>query len=106
MCELGLINQINVASITIDDAFTTRCSRFLHAKQESEIMMILTSVLANLGHLPLDRCIWSHSTALLDYCATGGATNQSRATDILRRYLLALGETCTGESFVFEYEPK
>ena len=40
---------MNVAAITIDGAFTTRCSRFLHAKQESEIMMILTSVLANLG---------------------------------------------------------
>ena len=46
---LGLINQMNVAAITIDGTFTTRCSQFLHAKQESEIMMILTSVLANLG---------------------------------------------------------
>ena len=33
----------------IDGAFTTRRSRFLHEKQESENMMILTSVLANLG---------------------------------------------------------
>ena len=41
-------NRMNVAAITIDGAFTTRCSRFLHAKQESDIMMILTSVLANL----------------------------------------------------------
>ena len=40
---------MNVAAITIDGAFTTQCSRFLHAKQESEIMMILTLVLANLG---------------------------------------------------------
>ena len=40
---------MNVAAITNDGAFTTRRSRFLHAKQESEIMMILTSVLANLG---------------------------------------------------------
>ena len=42
-------HRMNVAAITIDGAFATRCSRFLHAKQESEIMMILTSVLANLG---------------------------------------------------------
>ena len=41
--------QMNVTAITIDGAFTTRYGRFLHAKQESEIMMILTSVLANLG---------------------------------------------------------
>ena len=40
---------MNVAAITIDGAFATQCSQFLHAKQESEIMMILTSVLANLG---------------------------------------------------------
>ena len=40
--------RMNVAAITIDGAFTTWRSRFLHAKQESEIMMILTSVLANL----------------------------------------------------------
>ena len=42
-------HRMNVAAITIDGAFATRCSRFLHAKQESEIMMILTSVLANFG---------------------------------------------------------
>ena len=42
-------HQMNVAAITIDGAFTTWCSWFLHAKQESETMMILTSVLANLG---------------------------------------------------------
>ena len=41
--------RMNVATITIDGAFTTRRSRFLHAKQVSEIMMILTSVLANLS---------------------------------------------------------
>ena len=40
----------------------------------------------------MDRCIWSHAIALLANCATGGATNQSRATDILRRYLLAVIE--------------
>ena len=40
---------MNVAAITDDGLFTTWCSRFLHAKQESEIMMILSSVLANLG---------------------------------------------------------
>ena len=40
---------MNIAAITIDSAFNTQYSRFLHAKQESEIMMILTSVLANLS---------------------------------------------------------
>ena len=40
---------MNVAAITDDDLFTTWCSRFLHAKQETEILMILTSVIANLG---------------------------------------------------------
>ena len=45
----GALLRMNVAAITIHGAFTTRCSRFLHATQESEIMMILTLVLANLG---------------------------------------------------------
>ena len=47
--ELGLINRMNVAAITNDGAFTTRRSRSLHAKQESEVMTIVISVLANLG---------------------------------------------------------
>ena len=40
---------MNVAAITNDGAFTTRHSQSLHAKQESEVMTILTSVLAKLG---------------------------------------------------------
>ena len=43
------LTRMNVATITIDVTFTTRCNRFLYAEQESEIMMILTSVLDNLG---------------------------------------------------------
>ena len=80
--------RINVAAITIDGAFTTRRSRFLHAKQESEIMMILTSVLANLGSSTVGSPYLVPPTALLANCATGGATNHSRATDILRRCFL------------------
>ena len=48
--QLGLINRMKVAGITRLMALsTTWCSPIIHAKQESEIVMILTSILANLG---------------------------------------------------------
>ena len=80
---------MNVVTITIDGAFTTRRSRFLHAKQESEIMMILTSVLANLGSSTVRSPYLVPHYCPACYCATGGATNQSHATDVLRHCFLS-----------------
>ena len=63
---------MEVAVITVDGTFN---SHFVHAKQESEIMMILTSVLANLyANHALNRSMWSRATVLLANCATGIAT--------------------------------
>ena len=83
--------QMNVAAITIDGTFATQCSRFLHAKQESEIMMILTSVLANLGSSFVVSLYLVPRYCPAHY-ATGVATTQSRATDVLSRYFLGLLE--------------
>ena len=46
---LGMINRMKVAAIPVIALLTTWCSPFIHAKQDSEIMMVLSLILANLG---------------------------------------------------------
>ena len=45
--------RMKEAATTVDGTFTTWCSPFVHAKQECEIMMILTLILANLVYLSI-----------------------------------------------------